>query len=108
MARMTYAVLKTGDHWQIVSERRRIGQYNACQHAATAAVCLAHEARAAGHDVEILVQDVAGRLWPVARFDSVETMEPLDLSDLPEFCEPAREVILTPYVSDEAEGRYVL
>lgn len=58
----SYAVLQTGEGWQIVSSRRRIGRFQSRDLAVQAGARLAGEARQAGHPVELLVQEMAGEL----------------------------------------------
>ena len=69
MARIIYAIMRTDGCWRIVCERRKIGRYETCERAALAAVSLAREASQANHASEVLLQDKAGQLWPVAQFD---------------------------------------
>jgi len=69
MSKLTYAVIRDGDCWRIVGERRRFGRFDSCEQAAVAAVQLAREASASDHAVEVLVQDTAGQLWPVVEFE---------------------------------------
>ena len=68
MGRLTYAIIHDEDSWRIVSGRRRIGRFARWRDAAEAAVNLAREAARADHEVEVLIQDRAGELWPVAQF----------------------------------------
>ncbi|MDP3803804.1 hypothetical protein [Brevundimonas sp.] len=70
MARLVYAIIRADGCWRVVCERRRIGRYATCESAALAAMALAREAVASDHDVEVLVQDAGGQLWPVARLDA--------------------------------------
>lgn len=71
MSRLIYAIIRADGCWRVVCERRRIGRYPTCEKAALAAMALAREAVASDHAVEVLVQDVAGQLWPVSEIDSV-------------------------------------
>ncbi len=71
MARLIYAIIRADGCWRVVCERRRIGRYETCEKAALAALALAQEAVASDHDVEVLVQDAAGQLWPVSQMDAV-------------------------------------
>ena len=76
MSRLIYAIIRADGCWRIVCERRRIGRYATCDQAAAAALKLAREAVASHHDVEVLVQDAAGELWPVAEMDAVAAGDP--------------------------------
>ncbi len=78
MSRLIYAIIRADGCWRIVCERRRIGHYETCEQAAAAALALAREAAASHHDVEVLVQDAVGELWPVARMDAVSICDPPD------------------------------
>ncbi len=69
MAQVAYAIIRADDCWRILSGRRRIGRFATCTEAATAAVNLAKEAALSDHAAEVLIQDAAGQLWPVAQFD---------------------------------------
>lgn len=69
MSRLTYAVIRDGDCWRILSGRSRMGHFPTWRDAAEATVNLAREAARADHAVEVLIQDRAGELWPVAQFD---------------------------------------
>lgn len=71
MSRLVYAIIRADGCWRVVCERRRIGRYATCEKAAFAALSLAREAVASDHDVEVLVQDAAGQLWPVAQMDAL-------------------------------------
>lgn len=59
---LRYAVMRFGDEWRVVSERRRIGRFASRDLAIMAGARLAREAMATGHPVELLVQDGAGCL----------------------------------------------
>jgi len=59
-----YAVIRFGDEWGVLSERRRIGRFSAEDAALQLGVMLAFEALAAGHEVELLRQDMGGQLSP--------------------------------------------
>jgi hypothetical protein len=78
MSRLIYAIIRADGCWRIVCERRRIGHYETCEQAAAAALALAREA--SHHDVEVLVQDAVGELWPVARMDAVSIGDPPEAS----------------------------
>lgn len=71
MSRLVYAIIRSDGCWRIVCERRRIGRYATCEKAAIAAMALAREAVASDHDVEVLVQDGAGQLCPVAQINAL-------------------------------------
>jgi len=71
MSRLIYAIIRADGCWRVVCERRRIGRYATCEKAAVAAMALAREAVASDHDVEVLVQDAVGQLWPVAQIDAI-------------------------------------
>ncbi len=71
MSRLVYAIIRADGCWRVVCERRRIGRYATCESAAIAAMALAREAVASDHDVEVLVQDAVGQLWPVAQIDAI-------------------------------------
>jgi hypothetical protein len=58
----SYAILQAGDEWQIVCSRRRMGHFQTRDLALQAGARLAGEARRAGHEVELLVQEMAGEL----------------------------------------------
>lgn len=62
MAVFRYAIVRVQRHWQIVSERRRIGLFLTADQAASAAARLSHEARLSGHAVELYVQAPGGEL----------------------------------------------
>lgn len=62
MTALTYAVLQVGPVWQIVCDRRRIGQFTTQDEASRLGAMLAHEAALSGHDVEVLVQGRFGEL----------------------------------------------
>lgn len=57
-----YAVVRFGAEWGVLSERKRIGRFSAKDSALQLGVMLAFEALAAGHEVELLVQDLGGQL----------------------------------------------
>jgi len=76
MSRLIYAIIRADGCWRIVCERRRIGRYSTCEQAAAAALALAREAIASHHDVEVLVQDAVGQLWPVAQMSAVALCDP--------------------------------
>jgi hypothetical protein len=57
-----YAVLQSGDEWQIVCQRGRMGHFKTRDLARTAGLRLAREAFVAGHQVEFLVQTPSGEL----------------------------------------------
>ena len=59
-----YAVVRFGAEWGVLSERRRIGRFPAPEPATRLALMLSLEALAEGHTVELLVQDLGGRLEP--------------------------------------------
>ena len=61
---VSYAVVRFGAEWGVLSERRRIGRFAAQDTALQLGIMLALEAQAAGHPVELLVQDGGGRLEP--------------------------------------------
>jgi len=62
MAVLRYAVLQVANEWRVVCARRRIGRFETRAQAVHAGAGLAREALASGHEVEFLVQDVAGML----------------------------------------------
>jgi hypothetical protein len=70
MSRLIYAIIRADGCWRVVCERRRIGRYATCEQAALAAMALAREAVASEHEVQVLVQDAVGQLWPVAQVDA--------------------------------------
>lgn len=78
MARLVYAIIKADGCWRVVCERRRIGRYSTCEKAALAALALAREAVASDHDVEVLVQDAVGQLWPVGQIDAIAICDDLE------------------------------
>jgi len=57
-----FAILRFGEEWRVVSDRRTIGAFDTSQHALELGVTMALEAAAAGHEVELLVQDAVGQL----------------------------------------------
>ena len=59
-----YAVVRFGDEWGVLSERRRIGRFSAQDAALQLGVMLAFEALSVGHEVELLLQDMGGQLLP--------------------------------------------
>ncbi len=59
-----YAVVRFGDEWGVLSERRRIGRFPAQDAALQLGVMLAFEALSVGHEVELLLQDIGGQLAP--------------------------------------------
>jgi hypothetical protein len=62
MAKLRYAVIRISDEWKVISERRRMGHFQTQALALNAGARLAREAMAAGHEVDLLVQDDNGRL----------------------------------------------
>jgi diguanylate cyclase (GGDEF)-like protein len=57
-----YAVLRCGDDWRVVSERRQFGRFDTRSAAFQCALRLAREANASGLSVELLQSDDAGEL----------------------------------------------
>jgi diguanylate cyclase (GGDEF)-like protein len=57
-----YAVLRCGDDWRVVSERRQFGRFETRSAAFQCALRLAREANASGLSVELLQTDEAGEL----------------------------------------------
>ncbi|HEY1224308.1 MAG TPA: hypothetical protein VGE54_03690 [Brevundimonas sp.] len=78
MARVIYAIIRADGCWRVICERRRIGRYDTCEQAALAAVALARQASEDNHASEVLLQDKAGELWPVAQFDPVGFCSPIE------------------------------
>jgi hypothetical protein len=88
MRRIIYAIIKADGCWRVVCERRRIGHYDSCEKAALAAIALAKEARQENHSVQVLIQDLAGELWPVARFDAESICDPAQAEAGPAEAQP--------------------
>jgi hypothetical protein len=61
-----YAILRMETEWKIVCARRRIGHFPTYESALFVARELASNALECGHEAEILTQNDAGRLFPVA------------------------------------------
>jgi EAL domain-containing protein (putative c-di-GMP-specific phosphodiesterase class I) len=57
-----YAVLRCGEDWRVVSERRQFGRFETRSAAFQCALRLAREANASGRSVELLQSDDAGEL----------------------------------------------
>src|SRR5690606_29226300 len=53
MTLFRYAIVRVNRHWQIVSDRKRIGLFLTAYQAAKTAAGLAREAQQSGHEVEI-------------------------------------------------------
>ncbi|WP_313292789.1 hypothetical protein [Rhizobium rhizoryzae] len=66
MTLFRYAIVRVNRHWQIVSDRKRIGLFLTAYQAAKTAAGLAREAQQSGHEVEIAVQQAGGELVKVA------------------------------------------
>ena len=62
MTTLRYAIVKVGDVWKIVCERRQIGHFATCEAASRAGAQLAKEAARSGYDVELLVQGLFGEM----------------------------------------------
>lgn len=86
MPTLRYAVLRFEDEWKVVSAERRMGHFASQALAMHAGARLAREAIAAGHEVELLLQDSAARLLPcdvlttAAHIDALQggTAQPAD------------------------------
>lgn len=78
MHSIVYAIIRADGWWRVVCERRRIGHYDSCEKAALAAIALAKEARLENKSVEVLIQDLAGELWPVVQFEAGCVYEPAE------------------------------
>jgi hypothetical protein len=78
---VSYAVVRFGAEWGVLSERRRIGRFAAQDTALQLGIMLALEAQAAGHPVELLVQDGGGRLEPQSLSPSRPAASALSGSD---------------------------
>lgn len=76
MGHLAYAIIRDDDSWRILSGQRRMGRFATWREAAEAAINLAREAARADHEVEVLIQDRAGELWPVAQFDPAAHADP--------------------------------
>lgn len=59
---LTYAVIRCGDIWRIVGERRRIGAFGTPEEAVDTARRLAREAEANGCRVALFLQETGGLL----------------------------------------------
>lgn len=57
-----FAILRFGEEWRVVSDRRTIGAFETSDRALALGVTMALEAAAAGQEVELLVQDAVGQL----------------------------------------------
>ena len=66
VAMFRYAILRMDTEWKIVCARRRIGHFPTYESALSAGRELACTALECGHEAEILIQNDAGRLSPVA------------------------------------------
>ncbi|HTI68146.1 MAG TPA: hypothetical protein VL460_11435 [Caulobacteraceae bacterium] len=75
MAKLRYAVVQFAEEWKVVSGRSRMGHFATQALALNAGARLAREAMAAGHDVELLVQDWASCLLS---YDVLPTASYLD------------------------------
>lgn len=62
MKPMRYAVLAFAREWRVVSERKQIGHFATRAQAFELALRMAREARASGHDVELLYADLGSEL----------------------------------------------
>ena len=62
MRTLRYAVLRIGEEWRVVCERRRMGHFFNRNDAIRTGAALAREALAEGCDVELMVQGDAGEL----------------------------------------------
>ncbi len=75
MTTLRYAIVKVGDEWKIVCERRQIGHFATREAASRAGAQLAKEAAHSGYDVELLVQGQFGEMSG-EQFEAARPPEP--------------------------------